>query len=244
MRWYARWSRAMTVPINRTKYRSPNHDDRPPGTIIDSLVIHTTEGNWPSDIQWMCNKTSKVSCHYVISPDGLIYAIVDDSERAWHAGESSYAGRSDYNNFSLGIEVSHMQNQPYGQSMLPALTGLCQQLLKAYPIARTYVVMHRTVAPSRKIDMTNVSDAQFANWADSLYIPASRRYVIVAPSAVFTDRRPDSPLAGGMDSGQTQLQPGDVINVGQIQDGWLWVSDNEHNPPGIGFLPESYARPL
>lgn len=233
----------MGVAINRTKFRSPNFNDRPPGTIIDSLVIHTTEGNWPSDINWLCNPSSGVSCHYVISPDALIYAIVDDAKRAWHAGESNYAGRSDYNDFSLGIEVSHMQNQVYAQTMLPALTALCQQLLAAYPIQRTYVVMHRHIAPGRKIDMTNVSDAQFTNWANALYIPASRRYTVLAPSAVFTDRRPDSALASGPDGGHTHLEVGDVINVGQIQDGWLWVSDGPNTAPGIGFLPSSYARP-
>lgn len=104
--------------------------------------------------------------------------------------------------------------------------------------------MHRDVAPDRKVDPTDVSDAQFSNWADSLYLPTSRRFAIVAPCAVFTDRRPDSPLAGGPDGGQTQLAPGDVVNVGQLQDGWFWVSDGPNTAPGIGFIPQSYARPL
>jgi hypothetical protein len=42
----------------------------------------------------------------------------------------------------------------------------------------------------------------------------------------------------------TWLEVNDVINVGDLQDGWLWVSPNEHEPPGIGFLPASYARPI
>lgn len=234
----------MTLPINATKYRSPNHDDRPPGTIIESLVIHTTEGWWPSDIEWLCNPGSDVSCHYVIAPDGAIYSIVSDADRAWHAGTSSYAGRSNYNNFSIGIETSHMQNQPYGAQQQPALTALCRDLLARYPsIQRTYVVMHRDVAPDRKIDMTNVSNSQFAAWADALYLPTSRRYTVVSPCAVLCDRRPDAPLAGGPDSGQTWLAAGDVVNVGQIQDGWLWVSDGPNTEPGIGFVPSSYARP-
>ena len=234
----------MSVPINYD-HVSPNYNERPPGARIESLVIHTTEGNFPSDLNWLCAPSSGVSCHYVIAPDGVIYSIVPDALRAWHAGTSSYAGRSNYNDFSLGIEVSHVQHQPYGAAQLPTLTALCQQLLKTYPaITRTYVVMHRDIAPDRKIDMTNVSDAQFHNWADALYIPASRKYQIVAPCAVFTDRRPDSALAGGPDSGQTWLDVGDVINVGQIQDGWLWCSDSEHTAPGIGFLPASYARAL
>lgn len=235
----------MPITIDHDSYQSDNYDDRPPGTIIDSLCIHTTEGYWPGDIEWLCSPSSGVSCHYVIAPDGQVYSIVDDSARAWHAGNSSYAGRSNYNNFSIGIETSHMQNQPYGAAQQPALTELCRQLLATYPaIHRTYVVMHRDVAPDRKIDMTNVSDAQFENWADQLYLPTSRLYAIVAPCAVFTDRRPDSPLAGGPNNGQTWLDVDDLINVGQLQDGWYWVSDSPESEPGIGFIPQSYARPV
>jgi len=234
----------MTIAIDSTSYRSPNFNARPPGTIIDALVIHTTEGWWPSDIQYLCSPSSGVSCHYVIGPNGQIYSIVENANRAWHAGESYYAGRADWNSFSIGIETSHMQNQPYNAAQQPALTELCAYLIAHYPIQRQYVVMHRYVAPARKIDMSNVSNSQFENWANALYIPAARRYQITAPTAVLTDRRPDAPLASGPDNGQMHLMPGEVINVGQIQDGWLWVSDNEHNPPGIGFIGASFARPL
>jgi hypothetical protein len=233
----------MAPAINYSR-RSPNYNDRPPGTIIDSLVIHTTEGVWPGDLDWLCSASSEVSCHYVLAPDGAIYSIVDDSMRAWHAGNSSYAGRSNYNNFSLGIEVSHQQGQAYKPAQHPALTALCAWLIDIYPINRTYLVQHRQVAPDRKIDMTNVSDAQFENWANAFYVPASRRFQIIAPCAIFTDRRPDAPLAEGPDFGMVWLEVNDVINVGQLKDGWLWVSPNEHEPPGIGFLPASYARPI
>ena len=57
----------MKPAINYTR-RSPNYDDRPPGTIIDSLVIHTTEGVWPTDLDWLCSSSSGVSCHYVLAP--------------------------------------------------------------------------------------------------------------------------------------------------------------------------------
>lgn len=233
----------MSPDIDSTTYVSNNYDDRPPGTIIDSLVIHTTEGYWPGDIEWLCSSSSSVSCHYVIAPDGQIYSIVADADRAWHAGTSSYAGRSNYNNFSIGIETSHMQNYSYDPAQQPALTALCRDLIARYPISRTYVVMHRDVAPDRKIDMTNVSDAQFSAWADALFLPTRRLYTIVSPCAVLCDRRPDAELAGGPDSGQTWLDVGDMVNVGNIQDGWLWVSDGPESDPGIGFICSSYARP-
>ena len=76
------------------------------------------------------------------------------------------------------------------------------------------------------------------------YAAPYARWQIIAPCAVFTSRAPDSPLATGPDNGQTHLAPGDIINVGDTQSGWLWVSDSESTPPGIGFVPASYARPL
>jgi hypothetical protein len=236
----------MALVIDSRSYRSPNFNDRPLGARIDAIVCHTTEGYWHTDIDYLCSPSSGVSCHYVIAPDGTIYSIVDDQKRAWHAGESSYAGRVNWNDFSIGIEVSHVQNQPYDARVLPSLTALCKQLISIHPIQRSYIVQHRYVAPTRRSDMTNVSDAQFENWATSLFVAASRRYQVTSPCAIFTDRRVDAPLSDGPDGGQTQtwLDVGDVINVGQIQDGWLWVSDSETTPPGIGFLPSSYARPL
>lgn len=71
------------------------------------------------------------------------------------------------------------------------------------------------------------------------------RYMVTSPCAVSTARAPDGGLAGGPDGdGQTWLAAGDVINVGDVQAGWLWVSPNEIEPPGIGFIPSDYARAL
>jgi len=69
------------------------------------------------------------------------------------------------------------------------------------------------------------------------------RLVITAPCAVFTARSPDAPLAGGPDSGQTWLSPGDEVQVGDKRDGWYWISDRPDTDPGIGFIPVSYGRP-
>lgn len=76
------------------------------------------------------------------------------------------------------------------------------------------------------------------------YVTVYPRYTVISPCAVLTSRAPDAPLSSGPDDGQTQFDVGDKINVGDVTDGWLWVSDNETNPPGIGFIPSSYAKPL
>lgn len=183
----------MAPPIDTTTYPSPNHSARPSGTVISSLVIHTTEGYWDSDARWMQKPASQnpnpVSCHYVISPDGDIYQMVDPARAAWHAGDSQYHGRSNFNDWSIGIEVSHKAGQPYGFNQIPALTDLCQHLVARYPITREFVVTHRAITQhrkpeDRKIDPTDVTDAQFASWADRLFRAADTGRYIVKPGTI------------------------------------------------------------
>lgn len=157
--------------IDDETYQSPNYNARPNGMKIDSIVVHTTEGYWDSDAEHMCNPASGVSTHYTISPIGGIYRLVPDALRAWHAGESSYAGRTDYNDFSIGVELSHKAGDTYTFAQFAAITTLTRHLIGAHPITRQLVVMHRTVAPSRKTDPSDWSDQSFARWADSLYGP-------------------------------------------------------------------------
>jgi hypothetical protein len=230
----------MTLTIDNVTYRSPNYSARPSGTAISALVCHTTEGAWDSDAEWLCNPNTDnpVSTHYVIAPDGRIYELVDPSNQAWHAGSSSYAGKSNYNAFSIGLEISHQQGRGYGAGQRAAATELARYLIAHYPaITRTYVVQHRDIAPDRKIDMTDISNANFNAWADSLFIPASAAYRFRFAQVVFTDRRADSPLALGPDDGAEVFNAGEVVQIGDITDGWGWINT------GIGFVPMSVIAP-
>jgi len=232
--------------IDPHTYKSPNYDNRPSGTVVDAIVIHTTEGRWPSDAEWLCNPDAGVSCHYVIPPTGvIIYRLVPDGRRAWHAGTSSYAGRSNWNNFSIGVEVSHMQGDAWPAGQHDMLASLCRKLIDAYPIAEVNIAAHRWVAPDRKIDPTDWNDSDFKAWIASLYTPTIVRYVVTSPCAILTARAGDAPPAAGPDNGQTWLDVGDIVNgESQPENGWLWISDDEFNPPGIGFVPASYAERL
>jgi len=75
-------------------------------------------------------------------------------------------------------------------------------------------------------------------------VPSYIKYRILAPCAVFTSRDPAAPLAPGPNHGQTWLAPNDIVNVGDLTDGWLWISPNAIDPPGIGFIPNAYADPV
>lgn len=159
------------MQIDTESYTSPNFNDRPVGMVIDSLTIHTTEGPWPTDIEWLCSKHSDVSCGYVIAPDGKVYQIVPDEKRAWHAGTSYYAGRNDYNDFSIGIEISHKKGQKYPPVQLAALDQLCRLLIPVYSIPAELIVKHAwiRVPYGERKDPTDWTDADFNKWVKSLY---------------------------------------------------------------------------
>src|SRR5262249_6330142 len=106
------------MQVDKTTYKSPNYNNRPANTAIDAVTAHVTAGAFDSDMDWLCNPASGVSAHYGISPDGKIYQLVDPKFRAWHAGDSYYAGRDNWNNFSIGIEMSHEENTPRSQNQM------------------------------------------------------------------------------------------------------------------------------
>lgn len=84
---------------------SPNHG----GEIVpEFLVVHFTAGrSAKSSVAWLCNPESKVSAHLVIGRDGSVTQLVAFNRRAWHAGRSQWAGRSDLNSCSIGIELDN-----------------------------------------------------------------------------------------------------------------------------------------
>ncbi len=79
------------------------------GTITpDAIIIHYTAGNsGAATVRLFAAKTAQVSAHFVVHEDGKITQMVDMNKKAWHAGKSSYNGRSGYNSLSIGIEISN-----------------------------------------------------------------------------------------------------------------------------------------
>ncbi len=160
------------MQIDATTYRSPNHNARPSGVDAPfAVVVHTTAGRWPTDAQWLCTPQSRVSAHYIIAPDGAICQLVDDRSRAWHAGRCAWAGITDWNGVSLGIELS----APPRATTLPdvqidALTALTRLLRERYCIPKHLIVTHRRIAVprGRKIDPEGLSDAAFERWKEAL----------------------------------------------------------------------------
>ena len=87
---------------------SPNHDDRPAGTVIDTLVLHYTGMvDTAAALDVLRDPIRKVSSHYVVDTDGVVFRMVPEGRRAWHAGVSIWRGRSGLNDRSIGIEIAN-----------------------------------------------------------------------------------------------------------------------------------------
>lgn len=78
------------------------------GGILDTLIMHYTAGRSAlSSANYLSKPNVKASAHLVVGRDGNIYQLVPFDKVAWHAGVSSYGGRSGFNKYSIGIEMDN-----------------------------------------------------------------------------------------------------------------------------------------
>lgn len=135
------------LTIDRS-WQSRNFDNRPAGMAIDTVVLHHTGGNAQSSLHHLTNPLSEVSAHYLITKTGHIYQLVDESKRAWHAGESSFMNRPDVNDFTIGIELENLGtgNDPYPIEQQNALVWLLSDIKGRRGIQREMVTTHAVVA--------------------------------------------------------------------------------------------------
>ena len=141
---------------------SPNHDLRG-GTPIDMLVLHYT--GMPTAAAALARLTdgrAKVSAHYLITEAGAVYRLVAESRRAWHAGIARWAGATDVNARSIGIELVNPGHEfgyrRFPTSQMAALETLAGDILSRHPIPPHRVVGHSDVAPERKQDPGELFD--------------------------------------------------------------------------------------
>ncbi|NJD32021.1 MAG: 1,6-anhydro-N-acetylmuramyl-L-alanine amidase AmpD [Gammaproteobacteria bacterium] len=153
------------------RVESPNCDDRPRGVRPDLLVVHGISlppgefgGPWidalftntlPPDAHPYFAEVAalRVSAHALVRRDGEIVQYVPFHRRAWHAGQSRWAGRERCNDFSIGIELEGTDARPYEPAQYAALSHLVAALCRAYAtLSPDHIVGHSDVAPGRKTD--------------------------------------------------------------------------------------------
>lgn len=138
-------------------HKSPNFGPRK-DTPIDLLVLHYTGmGDAASALARLCDPAAEVSAHYFVDEDGTVLRLVDETQRAWHAGASRWRGIADVNSRSIGIEIVN-PGHAFGYRDFPApqmqsVIELSLQILARHPaIVPRNVLAHSDVAPTRKID--------------------------------------------------------------------------------------------
>jgi N-acetylmuramoyl-L-alanine amidase len=136
---------------------SPTHDERKDGRAPDMIVLHYTGMPTAQEaLERLCNPRSKVSSHYFVFEDGRIVQSVRENRRAWHAGVSLWAGETDINSSSIGVEIAnpgHDNGYPdFPTRQIAAVIALCKGIIARRGIARDRVLAHSDVAPSRKQD--------------------------------------------------------------------------------------------
>lgn len=147
---------------------SPNFGPRPAQAQIDLLVVHsislppgqfgtgcvqqlfTNQLDWDAHPYFQGIRGLEVSSHFFIERTGQIWQFVSADARAWHAGTSSWRGRSNCNDDSIGIELEGLEGLTFEDAQYTALQQLCEAIARHYPVR--HIAGHEHIAPGRKQD--------------------------------------------------------------------------------------------
>ena len=156
---------------------SPNFNDRPIDAEISLLVIHSIslppkrygtdhiEKFFLNKLDFSSHKyyrnidNMRVSSHVLIKRNGEIIQFVPFNKRAWHAGVSSFNGKDDCNNFSIGIELEGSDDDIFEDIQYDQLSLVTSSLIKEYALINKHNIKgHSDIAPGRKTDPGKMFD--------------------------------------------------------------------------------------
>ncbi len=189
-----------------TSYTSENQDSR-----VLFLVLHYTVGDYDSSLQTLTKPSNRsVSSHYLVRDEPVvIYRLVDENRRAWHAGPSGWQGHRNLNASSIGIEIVNPGPSrradgsevyaPYSQAQMDAVIALCKDIVARHNIRPDRIIGHNDIAPGRKQDpgplfpWKRFADEGLMAWPDAAMVAAKKPvYEAQLPDARwFQDRLTD-----------------------------------------------------
>lgn len=164
---------------------SPNFNARD-ATLI---VLHYTEQDSVQESLRTLrtrNAGGRVSAHYLVGDDGVLYQLVAEGQRAWHAGAGHWGTISDVNSASIGIELDNDGREPFSEPQIATLLRLLGDLCTRRGIPRGNVIGHADMAPTRKIDpgarfpWQRLAEAGFGRWPAALREPAPMDFDAIA----------------------------------------------------------------
>ncbi|MEO8100981.1 MAG: N-acetylmuramoyl-L-alanine amidase [Betaproteobacteria bacterium] len=140
--------------IDRT-YTAVSQDSR-----VQFLILHYTVGDFPSALNELMGR--RASSHYLVNDNPpVIYQLVDENRRAYHAGVSSWSGQGSLNAASIGIEIVNpgYRETPQGRiyfeyprEQIDAVLALVKKIVAEHAIRPDRVLGHSDIAPQRKVD--------------------------------------------------------------------------------------------
>lgn len=152
------------------KMLSPNFNGRK--LPVNGIVIHYTEEELTNTLKIFGDdkRAKRVSAHYVIDRDGTVYQIVPETMRAWHAGDGYWAGITDVNSASIGIELVCLPGEKYDRRQIDSLIELCVDIQSRYDIQ--WVIGHSDCAfirgkvdPGAHFPWKRLADAGIGIWS-------------------------------------------------------------------------------
>ncbi|MGQ7242874.1 N-acetylmuramoyl-L-alanine amidase [Salinicola sp. V024] len=172
------------------------HPSRAYNQRIRYLILHYTDSDESRAMHTLLGPD--VSSHYLVprqpaTTDSLprIWQLVDERDRAWHAGISAWEDRTQLNDTSIGVEIVNRgpqdmsprgrQWQPYSEAQIEAVIALAKDIVNRYQLPPTAILGHSDIAPSRKIDpgprfpWKRLHDAGIGAWPNDADVVAYRQ---------------------------------------------------------------------
>ncbi len=132
---------------------SPNFGPRRDSLKPSLIVLHyTAMSSAQAALTRLCDPQYEVSAHYLIGADGTLWHMVQETDRAWHAGAGEWMGQSDINSRSIGIELDNRGDHPFSDPLMTSLEALLPAIMTRWNIPETGIIGHSDMAPGRKID--------------------------------------------------------------------------------------------
>ena len=143
----------MSLVVRDTPSPNFNARKRP----LSLIVLHYTGmETGAAALARMCDPEAAVSAHYMVEEDGTVCRLVDEDQRAWHAGVSYWRGERDVNSASIGVEIvngGHDFGLPdFPGDQIGAVSALVREIMARHDIPAAAVIGHSDVAPGRKTD--------------------------------------------------------------------------------------------
>jgi N-acetylmuramoyl-L-alanine amidase len=205
-------------PVAGKVVPSPNHGERRDGRRPDMILLHYTGMTTASEaLLRLCNPVAEVSSHYFVFEDGRVFQLVPEARRAWHAGQASWAGETDVNSCSIGIEIANPGHEgglpPFPEAQIDAVIALTRDIAGRWAIRPDHILGHSDVAPARKQDpgelfpWAGLHRAGIGHWVEPAPIRDGRFFAegdsgqpVEALQAMFALYGYDLPVDGSFDT--------------------------------------------